>query len=169
MASSNSDPKRRRLGRDGEHPRGDLGQFVLLGVFLAVWTLDSFVVRFSAVPPRFLPFGARLIAAGTILFLAVALASKGHVVISEEILQRGRLVKDGVFARVRHPLYLAVLLFYVALVVSTVSLISLVVLVAIFIFYNIIAAYEEDFLLRKHGQEYEEYRQRVPRWFPRLL
>jgi protein-S-isoprenylcysteine O-methyltransferase Ste14 len=168
MTNSDSGIRRPRLGRDGEHPQGDLGQLILLGVFLIMWILDSFVFRFSTVPPRFLPLGARLAAAGTMLFFAVVLAGKGHAVISEENLRQGRLVKDGVFARVRHPLYLAALLFYLALAVATVSLASLAVLAATFVFYNIIAAYEEDFLLRKHGREYGEYSRKVRRWVPRL-
>jgi protein-S-isoprenylcysteine O-methyltransferase Ste14 len=168
MANSDPGKKRRKLGRDGEHPRGDLGQLIFLGVFLTVWILDSFVFRLSTVPPRSLPLGARLAAAGAILFLAVALAGKGHIVISEETLRRGRLVKDGMFARVRHPLYLAALLIYLALAVTTVSLASLAVLAAIFVFYDIIAAYEEDFLLRKYGREYGDYLRKVRRWVPRL-
>ena len=168
MVSPNPAVNRRRPGRDGEHPRGDLGQLILLGVFLCFWILDSFVVRFSTVPFRFLPLWARLAVGGMIFSLAIAFARKGHIVISEETLRRGRLVKEGVFGRVRHPLYLAALLFYTGLVVSTASLVSLGVLVAIFTFYSMIAAYEEEFLLQKHGREYEDYRRRVPRWIPRL-
>ena len=34
---------KRRLGREGEHPRGDLGQLIILAVFLTVWIADSFL------------------------------------------------------------------------------------------------------------------------------
>jgi len=58
-------------GAQDEHPLGHLGQFVCLAAFLAVWGLDSFVVRFSTFPAASVPLSLRLAAAGPILALAV--------------------------------------------------------------------------------------------------
>jgi protein-S-isoprenylcysteine O-methyltransferase Ste14 len=168
MATTEINKERHGLGRDGEHPRGDLGQIILLAVFLTVWILDSFVFGFSTVPARAVPLAVRLAAAGLLFIASAGLAQKGHMVISEESLRRSRLVKDGIFARVRHPLYLAALLFYVSLAVSTASLIGMALFGGVFAFYNFIAAYEERILLDKYGDEYREYRRRVPKWIPRL-
>jgi protein-S-isoprenylcysteine O-methyltransferase Ste14 len=159
---------RRRLGREGEHPRGDLGQLVLLAVFLAIWIADSFVFRMTTIWAPAVPLAARLAASGLILLAAFDLARRGHVVLHEETVREGRLVRDGIFGRVRHPLYLAALLFYAGMAVGTVSLLCFAALAGIFLFYNGIASYEESFLLRKHGDEYREYRRKVPKWIPRL-
>jgi protein-S-isoprenylcysteine O-methyltransferase Ste14 len=156
------------LGREGEHPQGDMGQLIILAVFMAVWALDSFVFRISTLPASTIPLGVRLGVSGSVFLAALRLAHRGHVVISEEVLRQGRLVRDGVFASVRHPLYLAALLFYVSLVVATASLISLALFGGVFAFYNFIAAYEERVLLDRYGDEYREYRRTVPKWIPRL-
>lgn len=168
MNATEDRQERRRLGREGEHPHGDLGQLIALTAFLVVWALDSFILRFSTLSARGVPLAARWAAATVLLIGAAAFAGKGHTVISGEAGRRGRLVKDGVFGRVRHPLYLAALLFYAALTAATSSLASFGLLAAIFIFYDIIASYEERFLLRRYGDEYRAYRQRVPKWVPRL-
>ena len=165
-------PKKHRpvagIGREGEHPYGDLGQIIILLVFLAIWILDSFVFRYSIFLSASVPIYLRLVFAGLILVPAIYLVRSGHRAASDEALSSPRLITDGAFSRVRHPLYLASLLFYLFLIVMTLSLISLLVFVGIFIFYNGIAAYEEKFLEQKFGQEYSDYRKKVPRWIPRL-
>lgn len=153
-------------GHQGEHPYGDKGQIIFFFVFLAVWILDSFVFKLSTILTPYVPVYLRVLIAGLILLLAIYLASSGHRAVSDEILSSPRLLKDGAFARVRHPLYLATLLFYLFLISFTLSLISLFVFIGIFIFYNFIATYEEYFLEEKFGQEYRDYKKNIPRWIP---
>jgi len=157
-----------RIGRHGEHPYGDLGQIIILFGFLLIWILDSFVFKFSFFLTPYVPLYLRLIVAGLILVPAVYLVRSGHRAISDEVLSSPRLLNDGAFSRVRHPLYLAALLFYVFLIAITLSLISLFLFIGIFIFYNYIATYEENFLEQKFGQDYRDYRKNVPKWIPRL-
>jgi len=171
MNENESSEKRGHLagiGRHGEHPYGDLGQIIILLVFLVIWILDSFVFRYSTFLSPQVSIYLRLIFAGLILVSAIYLVRSGHRAISNEVLSSPRLLTDGAFSRVRHPLYLAALLFYIFLIALTFSMISLFVFVGIFFFYNYIAAYEENFLEKKFGQEYRDYRKNVPKWFPRL-
>jgi len=156
------------LGRQGEHPYGDLGQIIILIGFLAIWILDSFVFQYSTQFYPYVPIFLRLIVAGLILVVAIYLVRSGHRAISDEVLSSPRLLTDGAFSRVRHPLYLAALLFYVFLIVLTLSLISLFVLVGIIIFYNTIATYEEKFCEQKFGQDYRDYKKNTPKWIPYL-
>ena len=155
-----------RLSRPGEHPYGDMGQLILLFLFLAIWILDSFVFRYSTFLSAYVPIYLRLIAAGLILIPALYFFHSGHRAISDEVLSSPRLLTDGAFARTRHPLYLAALLFYVFLIAITLSLISLFVTAGIFIFYNRIAAYEESLLKQKYGQDYRDYKKKTPKWIP---
>ena len=152
--------------RQGEHPYGDRGQIIFFFVFLALWIPESFVFKFSTILTPHVPVYLRALIAAMILVLAVYLARSGHRAVSDEILSSSRLLKDGAFARVRHPLYLAALLFYIFLIVLTLSLISAFVFIVIFIFYNFIAVYEENLLEEKFGQEYRDYKKNVPRWIP---
>jgi protein-S-isoprenylcysteine O-methyltransferase Ste14 len=156
------------IGRQGEHPYGDLGQLVFLLGFLVIWILDSFVFRYSTFLSLHVPIYLRMIFAGLVLVPAVYLVRSGHRAISEEILSSPRLLTDGAFSRVRHPLYLASLLFYLFLIAMTLSLISLVFFIGIFLFYNSIAAYEENFCEEKFGQDYRDYKKHTPKWIPRL-
>jgi protein-S-isoprenylcysteine O-methyltransferase Ste14 len=157
-----------RIGRHGEHPYGDLGQIIILLGFLAIWILDSFVLKFSIFLTPYVPLYLRLIVAGLILVLAIYVVRSGHRAVSDEVLSSPRLLTDGAFSRVRHPLYLAALLFYLFLIALTLSLVSLFLFIGIFIFYNHIAAYEENFLEKKFGQNYRDYRKNIPKWIPRL-
>lgn len=157
-----------RIGRHGEHPYGDLGQLIILLGFLAIWILDSFVFRYSTILSPYVPIYLRLIVAGSIIVLAVYLLRSGHRAISDEVLSSPRLLTDGAFARVRHPLYLASLLFYIFLITLTLSIFSLIVFAGIFVFYDYIASYEEKSLEEKFGQEYRDYQKATSKWFPRL-
>ena len=90
-----------------------------------------------------------------------------HVVVSQK--QRpDSVVTSGAFRYVRHPLYLASILTYLGLTVSTVSLFSLVLLVGIFIFYNYIASYEERLLDARFGEAYREYKTITGKWVPKI-
>ncbi len=162
--------KKLRFKRDeasGEHPWGDLGQIICLVVFLSLWISDSFIFRFSTFLAQNVPTYIRWTAAGATFALAVCLIRKAHRLVPDEASAGGQLVKDGAFARLRHPLYAGSLLVYLSLILGSYSLISLAALSVIFLFYNTIASYEEKFLVVKFGQEYRAYKQRVPKWIPR--
>jgi protein-S-isoprenylcysteine O-methyltransferase Ste14 len=109
----------------------------------------------------------RLAVLGVLLITAVYLARSGHVVVPR-VGRPDTLVTTGAFKYVRHPLYLASLLTYLGLAVSTLSLLSLAIFVPIFVFQNYIASYEEALLNIQFGETYREYQQRTGKWFPRF-
>ncbi len=153
--------------KNGEHPFGDAGQLILLGVFLVVWIGDSFLLHFSTFLSDYVPLYVRLACFGLLFIIAVALAQNGHVVVSQE--QRpDHVIDSGAFRYVRHPLYLASLLAYLGLTVSTLSLAALVVWDGILGFHNYIATYEERLLEMKFGEGYQAYRKRTGKWLPKL-
>ena len=153
--------------KNGEHPFGDAGQLISLGVFLVVWVGDSFFLRKSIFLSDHLPLYVRLVILGLTLIMAILLFRSGHVVVSHK--QRpNRVVATGAFRYVRHPLYLASILTYFGLTVSTASLFSFGSFVGICVFYNYIASYEERLLEAKFGEEYRRYKQRTGKWGPRI-
>jgi protein-S-isoprenylcysteine O-methyltransferase Ste14 len=171
MNASNTATKRQQSKRHGcpdEHPYGDRGQTILLFIFLAVWVLDSYIFKWTTMLAAAVPLAVRLPLAGVIFALAITLVQTGHRVISDPSFGDKGLVKDGAFARLRHPLYGGSLLFYLGLVISTMSLAAFVIWCAIVVFYNVIAAYEERLLVKKYGDEYRAYQRKVPRWAPRI-
>ena len=152
----------------GEHPYGDSGQFIFLVIFLVIWILDSFIFRFSTILANYIPLYIRLILLGLLFVPGVYLAISGLRVVFTEVRDPPQVIKTGVFSYVRHPIYLASLLFYIGVFLTTMSLISLVIGVGIFIFYNYIATFEEDQLEQIFGQDYKDYKKKVPKWLPRL-
>ena len=152
----------------GEHPFGDIGQIILLIVFLALWGLDSFIFRISTFFAGSVPLIIRLVPAGFILAAGLYLGKKSMRIVFKENRGSPQVIKKEVYSFIRHPMYLAALLFYVGLVLITLSLLSLAMCIIIFIFYNYIAAYEEKLLKKKLGQDYAAYKNKVPRWLPRL-
>lgn len=56
-------------GKNGEHPFGDIGQLILLGLFLVVWVGDSFFLRISTFPSDYVPMYMRLIILARVSYL----------------------------------------------------------------------------------------------------
>jgi protein-S-isoprenylcysteine O-methyltransferase Ste14 len=153
--------------KKGEHPYGDGGQLILLGLFLVVWAGDSFFLHKSTFVTDYVPLSVRLVILGLTLITAVYLFMSGHVVVAHEE-RPAFVVSTGAFRYVRHPLYLGAVLFYLGLTVSTASFISLMLLVIIFLFYNYIATYEERLMVKKFGGDYVSYKNRTGKWIPRI-
>ncbi|MFW9799589.1 MAG: methyltransferase family protein, partial [Candidatus Thorarchaeota archaeon] len=73
---------------------------------------------------------------------------------------------EGVYSRVRHPMYLGMVLIYLALAMVTLSLAALGVWLLILGAYDIMASYEEKLLKERFGEEYTEYQREVRKWLP---
>ena len=152
----------------GEHPMGDRGQLILLIVFLVVWILDSFVLRFSTFAAQYISIYIRLPVGFLLLIMAGYMAQQGMKIVFSEERTAPAVIRKGVFNLVRHPIYLGCILFYVALVIFTMSIFAAVVCGVTIAFYHFISRYEERLLLLKFGTAYEEYIRAVPMWIPRL-
>ena len=146
---------------------GDALQMALLGLFLVVWILDSFILQRSTFLSDHIPLAFRLVLLGLTLIIAAYLFKSGHVVVSHEQRPTG-VVSSGAFRYVRHPLYLGSILVYCGLTVSTASLFCLALLVVIVLFYNYIAGYEEKLLETKLGETYTAYKKKTGKWIPRF-
>jgi protein-S-isoprenylcysteine O-methyltransferase Ste14 len=89
-----------------------------------------------------------------------------------EISNRGqsRLVAEGAFAVVRHPTYLShTLIFSGVFLVTGVIAVGFITLADFIVINIVIIPLEEKELADRFDGEYDEYKKRVPRFFPRLL
>ena len=151
--------------RNGEHPFGDKGQLIFFILFLSVWISDSFIFDISTFLAPSVPLLIRLTMLALCLAGGIFLSKSGHRAAEDKF--RGKeVMKTEAFRFVRHPLYLASMLTYFGVAISTLSLLSLAVLIPIVIFYDHIAGYEEKLMEEKFGSEYLEYKHKTGKWIP---
>ena len=160
-----------RHGLGSEHPLCDRVQLLMVLLFFVVWSIDSlsfFMSGYSTVILEVFAFPALL--AGTIPFLclSVYLVSKSHKAVVEQAQDSPQLVDSGVYAWVRHPMYLGSLFFCLSFLFISVSLVSIGIWIIFFIFYDRMATYEEESLIKILGNRYTAYQKRVCKWLPKF-
>lgn len=152
----------------GEHGIGDAGQLVLACLFLSVWVADTFFVRATTFLNAIVPPALR-IPAGVIVFIfGAVLAKLGLSIVFGEERERPVLIREGAFGLVRHPVYLGEILFYLALLMFSLSLASAAIWFLGIIFMHYISRYEERLLIDYFGEEYRAYMNKVPMWIPKI-
>lgn len=81
------------------------------------------------------------------------------------------LVISGPFAHVRNPLYVGNILMYTGLGIMSFAFFPYLQILGVIFFYfqyKLIVQEEELYLEKTYGKDYENYRQKVPRFFPTL-
>ena len=149
-----------------ESPHNHIIQLACLIVFIIILVLDSFVFKFSVGITGYVSLWIRLIMTLALILIGIIIIRSAEKMLFHET-QSG-VIDRGLFAYVRHPLYLGVLLIYLGFVLGSFSIISFVAFVLIFFVYNYLAIFEEKDLERMFGEEYLQYKKRVSRWFPRF-
>jgi protein-S-isoprenylcysteine O-methyltransferase Ste14 len=152
----------------GEYKYGDLGQIVLFVLLLLIWIPDSFLLHYTTELAKYVPLYVRIPVTVLLIVAAVYLIRSSEKVLFREVREVPRVVRESVFSKVRHPLYLGSMLFYAGLVMLTLSIASAFVFAAGALFFNFIAREEEKLLLAKFGEEYVKYQNEVPMWIPGL-
>ena len=79
------------------------------------------------------------------------------------------LVTEGIFNHCRNPLYVGNILMLLGVGILANSLVYVAIVIPIFLFiYQAIVLAEENFLRNKFGEGFNQYCQKVNRWFPNL-
>ncbi len=167
MADSRSD-RRNRETLTGEHALTDVGQLVLAVLFLGLWIADSFFLKLTVFPNAYVPLAVRIAVGLALVGLSWYLARASHRMVFGEKQADPHVIRDGVFAIVRHPMYLSEILLYLGLLLISVSLMAGAVWLATIGFLHFIAHQEEKLLLARFGDEYTSYVRDVPMWVPRI-
>jgi protein-S-isoprenylcysteine O-methyltransferase Ste14 len=93
--------------------------------------------------------------------------SNGEVAGNSEGLTERELVTTGVYAIVRHPLYVAGLIIFTASPIITVNGLTITVLADLYFLFGMFI--EERRFVRMFGDQYREYMKNVPRMVPRVF
>jgi protein-S-isoprenylcysteine O-methyltransferase Ste14 len=109
-----------------------------------------------------------LIAVASIALAAAAKKSLGKQwALAARVVDGHRLVSDGPFGRVRNPLYLAMGMLLVAVVLGLSSITGTASAAIFYVLGTIMRIRAEERLLAEtFGREFEDYRRRVPSLFP---
>ncbi|MFW9825561.1 MAG: methyltransferase family protein [Candidatus Thorarchaeota archaeon] len=150
-----------------EAPHSHLIQGLSIVVFLVVWILDSLVFSFSTILNNFIPLFIRIILFFILISIAYYLIHISHKILFRQPENKDDLITEGIFRHVRHPMYLGVLLIYLACILLSFSFITLVVWIVIFLTYDRLASFEEKELEKIFKEKYLEYKKKVSKWFPR--
>lgn len=77
-----------------------------------------------------------------------------------------RLARTGVYARIRHPQYVAFVFIMFGFLLQWPTLVTLIMFPILVVVYARLAKTEEHDMVAEFGQEYEEYRRRTPAFIP---
>ncbi len=149
-----------------ESPHNHIMQLTCLIVFIIILVLDSFVFKFSVGITGYVSLWIRLIMVLALILIGITIMRSAEKMLFHET--QSSVIDRGLFAYVRHPLYLGILLIYLGFVLGSFSILSFVTYIFVFFVYNQLAIFEEQDLERAFGEEYLEYKKRVSRWIPRF-
>lgn len=115
-----------------------------------------------------IPAGVTLIIAGLGLIVLARREFARYGQPTDPGLPTAKIVKTGVFAISRNPLYLGAVIFVlgIALILNELGAIGML-LISIIICHYVLIIPEEQYLATKFGDEYNEYVTTVNRWFGR--
>ena len=152
------------MNNSHEHPLNHIGQKIFFVIFFVIWVIDSFILEGST----FLSKSIHLILRITISILILGIVVfifKSVISVFSKNNDPDILITHGPFKYSRHPMYLACILFYIAISLFTLSIASLGFVLAIIVLYSIISNYEEQYLLNKYGNHYLDYKKKTRKWF----
>lgn len=150
-----------------EFPRAHLIHTILPIIFTIIWMLDTFIFQFSTGLNLFIPEVIRIIIFIIVLIISFTLMRLVSKALFHREQESPTLITNGIFAHVRHPMYLGIILIYIAFIFLSISIICIILWFFILIPYNTMATYEEKDLEKIFGEEYLDYKKKVPKWIPR--
>ena len=103
----------------------------------------------------------------TLLFIGAGMLMKGwrEVYVANS---QGRLAKDGLYGKVRHPQYVGIIVALFGQIIHWPTVITVALFPIIVFAYLVLAHKEERKMIEAFGDAYREYQRRVPRFIPRI-
>jgi len=89
-----------------------------------------------------------------------------HFLTDLKTLRNHRLIKHGIYKYIRHPAYLGTFLFSIGISLIFSSLYGFLIMLGVFLCYLYRIKNEENMLLKKFGDEYQEYKKKTKKIIP---
>jgi protein-S-isoprenylcysteine O-methyltransferase Ste14 len=139
-------------------------------IFPAVYTFTDWLSFADYSLPTWLGWlGAALMLLALYIFFAAHRDLKKYWSPSLELFKGHKLMTEGIYASIRHPMYASQFVYSLAQILLLQNWIAGPAgLVTFTIFYLIRVSNEEEMMLKNFGAEYKKYMQRTGRVFPKL-
>jgi protein-S-isoprenylcysteine O-methyltransferase Ste14 len=127
------------------------------------------IVQMSAVSPEALyaAVGGAFIASIGALFSILTVIAWSTMFVGHGVQENQKLVISGIYSRVSNPIYLADILYWIALAVGTLSILAgMITVVYVIPIYFIYIKAEEKMMQEHFGADYADYLKNVPRLIP---
>jgi protein-S-isoprenylcysteine O-methyltransferase Ste14 len=148
----------------GEYPNSHLYQNILTILFFLTWIIDSFLLGFTTFLAKYFHIWIRGIIAIVLLLTSLYFIKKSNDELFMKTTEGLRV--SGVYARVRHPMYLGAILLTLGITILTLSVATFIVWLIIVVFCEILATYEEQLLIERFDEDYITYKASVRKWIP---
>ncbi|HEY0088601.1 MAG TPA: isoprenylcysteine carboxylmethyltransferase family protein, partial [Candidatus Lokiarchaeia archaeon] len=156
-------------GVGAEHPRTHIYIITPIILFIILILLDSVIFNFSTFLQKYIPFILRISICIFFFIWAVVFFILSHRAVFTEESKEKKLIKTGIYAYFRHPMYISMPLIFIAFILLTFSIISIIPLIIYILLLRSVMNFEEKELEKIFGQEYLNYKEKVLRWIPRLI
>ena len=118
--------------------------------------------------PTFVAFTIGIFLLGVNLYIKIL--AQSQIGVSPALKGKEQLITTGMYKIVRHPLYLSNGLLAIGMAILLRSIYALLSSIAYTFLYLPIIHFEEKDLLAKYGEEYKEYKRKVPwKMIPKLF
>ncbi len=159
----------RHKGKEREIHNAHMYHAILPIIFVTIWILDTNIFKLTIWINNFIFLWLRIIFFIIFLIFALIFIQLSHKILFQQKHEPpNTLLTNGVLGYVRNPMYLGILLIYVALICLSVSIICIILFVFIFLVYNKMANFEEKKLEELIGDDFLKYKEKVPKWIPNL-
>ena len=128
----------------------------LAGDYLLHWSFPSWEPSFA--------LGLLIVLLGAFLMTWAASEFSSHKTTLMPSEAASTVVMSGPYRYTRNPIYLSMMLVYAGISLMFDSPLALILILPVIVFLNRQAKREEQYLERVFGDQYAEYRKRVPRW-----
>ena len=137
----------------------------VLLVFIQFVSLTLLALSAPILPKSYLSLGLYMAAAVVGMFALQAMR-RSKLRISPKVDPNAKLVTNGIYRFIRHPMYLAVLLLGGAMLVNQYTPLRVGIAVTLLLDLMIKMIYEERLLQKKFGEKYSEYLRQTKRLIP---
>lgn len=156
-----------------EHISSEIFGHIGLGVFLTLLALELTVSRVGLWTRGSIPwlkivgFALYVPSAFLVFTSTIQLTHKGKSkTVARSLAPHGTagVVQSGIYKVIRHPMWLGMAIWSVALILVFQSALSIILGVIAIVCFRMATIKEDEFNIREFGETYQEYMEKVPAW-----